>query len=181
RNAVQGASEGAIVGPVATRGGQAVLMVIGRRRALEPDPGETTFELALVALPLPTVATEEQEHEQLVRAETARQRITGCADAEAAAQATPTARYRALGKFVLRGVVPELRPVLADLRPGQTSRPVVAGGIVNVLVVCDRVDALARPPTRDEARQVLFDKRLELLARGYLRDLRRRAFIDVRL
>ncbi len=181
RVAVQGAPDGAVVGPVATRGGQAVIMVVGRRRALEPDPGATTFDLALVALPLPTVTTAEQEQEQLVRAEQVRQRITGCADAEAAAQATPTARYRALGKIVLRGIVPELRAVLADLQVGQTSRPVVAGGIVNVLVVCDRVDAEARLPTRDEARDTLFGQRLDLLARGYLRDLRRRAFIDVRL
>ena len=181
RIAVQGVPEGALVGPVATRGGLAVLAVVGRRRALEPDQDDTLLDLALIALPLPQVSTGEQEQEQLLRAEQARQRVTGCADAEAAAKATPTAQYRPLGEVRLGGVVPSLRGALADLQPGQTSQPVIAGGIVNVLVVCARTEPQSRPPTRDEARQTLYDQRLDLLARGYLRDLRRRAFVDIRL
>lgn len=179
--AVGDAPESAIIGPLATRGGYAILLVVGRRLALEPDAGETRFDLDLVALPLPSVATTEQEAEQMARARTAASQITGCDDAEAAAGRTPTARFRALGQVRLRDMAPELRRAVVDLAVGQVSEPVAAGGIVNVLVVCGRTEPQAAPPDREEVRRAISDQRLELLSRGYLRDLRRSAFVDIRL
>jgi peptidyl-prolyl cis-trans isomerase SurA len=58
---------------------------------------------------------------------------------------------------------------------------VLAAGGVNVLVVCQRTDPSGAQPSRDDIRKRLFDQRLDLVARGYLRDLRRQAFIDIRL
>ncbi|MEX2648263.1 MAG: peptidylprolyl isomerase [Alphaproteobacteria bacterium] len=181
QSAVADAPEGSLVGPVATRGGHTVLLVLGRRKALEPDPGAARLDLELIALPLPDVSTQEQEDEQTRRAEQAAERVTGCDDAEAAAEATPTALHRDLGTFQLRDLVPELRLAAADLAAGDVSRPVIAGGIVNVLIVCSRTDPSGALPSRKEVRDSLLDQRLELIARGYLRDLRRVAFVDIRL
>jgi peptidyl-prolyl cis-trans isomerase SurA len=181
RQAVETAAEGSLVGPLATRGGYAILAVAGRRSSGEADPGDTRLDLELVALPLPTVATAEQEAEQMARATEAAGRITGCDDAETVAEATPTARHRVLGEVRLGNAAPELRKALADLKPGQVSPPITAGGIINVLVVCDRQEAETEAPNRDEVRDVLLNQRTELLSRGYLRDLRRSAFVDVRL
>jgi len=111
----------------------------------------------------------------------AAERVTGCDDAEAAAEATPTALHRDLGTFQLRDLAPELRRAAAELVTDAVSRPVIAGGIINVLVVCSRTDPTATLPSRDEVRESLLDQRLALIARGYLRDLRRVAFVDIRL
>ena len=181
RAAVEPAPAGALVGPVLTRGGYAILAVVGRREAGEADAGDTVLTLELVALAMPTVATQEQEEAQMALARQAASRVTGCDDAEAAAEATPGARHRVIGEFRLGDLVPELQAVARDLGPGDVGPPTVAGGIINILVVCDRVEAEARTPTRDEIRESLLSQRTELASRGYLRDLRRTAFVDVRL
>ena len=46
-------------------------------------------------------------------------------------------------------------------------------------MVCERPDT-AGPP-RDEIRETLLRERVDLHARRYLRDLRRAAFVDVRV
>lgn len=181
RQAVGDAPEGALVGPIAARGGYAILTVVGRRAAGEVDEGDTVLVLELVALALPSIATQEQEDEQMTRAREAAGRISGCDDAEAAASATRGAQHRVIGEFRLGDLVPELRKAVADLGPGQVSAPTVAGGIINILVVCDRIDADSAMPSRDEVRESLLGQRTELMSRGYLRDLRRSAFVDVRL
>jgi len=78
-------------------------------------------------------------------------------------------------------LVPELRTAVADLRPGGVSAPMVAGGVISILVVCDRREPTVTEPTRDEIRESLLSQRTELISHGYLRDLRRSAFLDVRL
>ncbi|MBM3583480.1 MAG: hypothetical protein FJX36_03365 [Alphaproteobacteria bacterium] len=179
--AVGDAPEGALIGPVAARGGYTIMLVVGRRTFGQVDVGDTMLNLELVALPLPTVVSEAEEQEQLARARAAASRITGCDDAEAAAEATPTSRHRVIGDYRLGDLVPELRTAVADLRPGGVSAPMVAGGVISILVVCDRREPTVTEPTRDEIRESLLSQRTELISHGYLRDLRRSAFLDVRL
>ena len=77
---------------------------------------------------------------------------------------------------------PELRQAVMPLAVNQTSNPLdVPEGIV-VVMVCGREDALlAAPPSREQVRRQIEDERRDMLARRYLRDLRRAAFIDVRM
>ena len=48
-------------------------------------------------------------------------------------------------------------------------------------MVWSRVEAEIELPTRDSMRQDISNRRLELQARRYLRDLRRSAFVDFRV
>jgi hypothetical protein len=47
-------------------------------------------------------------------------------------------------------------------------------------MICDRQVAQTGMPTRDQVARSLIALRLDQLARGYLRDLRRAAVIDIR-
>lgn len=48
-------------------------------------------------------------------------------------------------------------------------------------MVCSRKDAKPTMPSRETIRANLEGQRLEMLAQRYLQDLRRQAFIDVRI
>jgi peptidyl-prolyl cis-trans isomerase SurA len=53
-------------------------------------------------------------------------------------------------------------------------------GGVGVIMVCQRTDPPGGLPTRDEISDQLARARLDALARRYLRDLRRSAYVDIR-
>lgn len=53
---------------------------------------------------------------------------------------------------------------------------------VTVLMVCGREESTSVAlPSRDQIRRTIEDERLDMLSRRYLRDLRRAAFIDIRI
>ncbi len=56
-----------------------------------------------------------------------------------------------------------------------------AEGIL-VIMVCDRVESLTfSEPTREQVRRQIEDERMDMLTRRYLRNLRRQAFVDIRI
>lgn len=71
-----------------------------------------------------------------------------------------------------------IRTVVADLPVGKPSEPIVGQGGVIVLLVCLReTDEVSR----EEIERALERERMDLLARRYLRDLRRDANIEIRI
>ena len=71
-------------------------------------------------------------------------------------------------------------PVSA-LQPGQISDPLLGPNGVRILQVRDRRQSQAEPVDRERIRQRLEQEQLERQAARYLRDLRRDAYIDIRL
>jgi peptidyl-prolyl cis-trans isomerase SurA len=52
---------------------------------------------------------------------------------------------------------------------------------IHLFMVCDRIESNSPLPSRDEIRQALTASRADQVARHYLRDLRRTAFVDIRI
>ncbi len=68
-----------------------------------------------------------------------------------------------------------------NLKVGEASPPIQSDTGVVMVMVCKRTDAPSTMPSRDDIADNLTRQRLDLIARRYLRDLRRQAFIDVRV
>jgi peptidyl-prolyl cis-trans isomerase SurA len=66
---------------------------------------------------------------------------------------------------------------------GQASQPILQKNGVGVIMVCEKTAANNNPtvPSRDDVAETLTRQRLDTLARRYMRDLRRTAFVDVRV
>jgi peptidyl-prolyl cis-trans isomerase SurA len=64
---------------------------------------------------------------------------------------------------------------------GQPSQPIVQKNGVGVIMVCDKANPDTTLPSREEVADRLARQRAETLARRYMRDLRRAAFVDVRV
>ena len=86
-----------------------------------------------------------------------------------------------LGELKLGDMPQELSQAVQDLQAMQLSAPLPFGRGFRILMVCSRVEAEVELPTRESMRRDIGNRRLELQARRYLRDLRRTAFVDFRV
>ena len=88
-------------------------------------------------------------------------------------------------------LAPEIRQVVQGLNPSDVSQPFFSneGGhnLMNLLVVCGdrpRVDFVQtrafEMPSREQVQNRMFNQELSVLARRYMRDLRRDAAIEIR-
>ena len=85
--------------------------------------------------------------------------------------------------WVLPGqLAPEVEETLEKMQDGDIAGPVrAAGGYYILQLRGQRSISSDAAPEREEVRRVLLNQRLELLARRYLRDLRRDAFVEIRV
>jgi peptidyl-prolyl cis-trans isomerase SurA len=86
-----------------------------------------------------------------------------------------------LGWLRVGDLPPLFRQEIATLPVGQVSAPLQGPNGIHLLMVCDRREAANNAPERDEIAERLQRERVDRLARRYLRDLRKEAFVEVRL
>lgn len=86
-----------------------------------------------------------------------------------------------LGWVRVASLAPDLRAPVAALQPGQVSDPLLGANGVRILQVRERRQNQTAPVDRARVQQRLEQEQLERQAARYLRDLRRDAYIDIRL
>ncbi len=87
-----------------------------------------------------------------------------------------------LGWVPINAIVPDLRDQIATLAVGQVSDPIVSPAGIHIFRVQEqRTKAADAPADRESVRQTIEQQQLDRQASRYLRDLRREAFIDVRI
>jgi len=161
--------------PIRTFGG---IYIIYLREERQRSFGDATVRLKQVLFSVPQGAPSETVQQAVAGASDARAQIGSCDDVDQVAAAVGSPGSGDLGSLRLNDLPAEIRDVIANLPVGQPSAPVQLSGGIGVLVVCDRQDGAI---DRDKIFESLVDQRLNLLARRYLRDLRRQANIDIRL
>ncbi len=161
--------------PIPTLSGVYIVALRDRRELVA---GEVVADLRQVLFALPAGAGNEAVQQATAQAERARQQIRSCNDAERIALEVSGPGQGNLGSVKLSELPGELRQVVTGLPIGQASAPLRLSGGIGLLVVCDRNDGTVN---RDEVYERLVEQRLGMLARRYLRDLRRQANVDVRL
>ncbi|MGH6899457.1 MAG: peptidylprolyl isomerase [Geminicoccaceae bacterium] len=139
---------------------------------------QAEVRLAQVLLP---VDGQVQLEARRVEAVELRARLTDCTAMVEAAAELNTPDSGELG-WVRVGDLPSLfRQELATLPVGQVSAPLAGPTGIHLLMVCDRREPAAAAPEREEIAERLQRERVDRLARRYLRDLRKAAFVEVRL
>ena len=85
-----------------------------------------------------------------------------------------------LGEAAIADLPDELKDMGRNLPVGQISAPVQVDTGIGIFMVCKRQPAADKSPSRAAVARSLIAARVDDLARGYLRDLRRAAVIDIR-
>jgi peptidyl-prolyl cis-trans isomerase SurA len=69
------------------------------------------------------------------------------------------------------------------LKPGEPSEPILQRTGLGIVMVCSKNTEAAKSgdPTREDVFESLLRQKLDTVSRRYLRDLRRAAYVDVRV
>jgi peptidyl-prolyl cis-trans isomerase SurA len=172
---------GEVSEPIRTVLGYHILKLVNRRILSGTDPLKAKVTLKHVFLPLSPRASAAEVEAQMGIAEAVATSVRDCADMDVLAKEVKSPAGADLGAFNMGELAPVLRKAVVDLKPGVASKPVRLPTGLSVVMVCERIDPPNEIPGRDEISPRLRAQKLEILARRYLRDLRRIAFIETRI
>ena len=174
---------GELSAPIRTGAGYYLLLVLDRRAGSSAGPGDNLVHLVQIVFPLPPQATETMRRAAIAEAQNAKTSAKNCDEMLKIGKEKGSAQLSSEGRLRVDQVAPGMRSVVLALQVGQTSPPIVQKNGVGVIMMCEKAAAPSAPtiPSRDEIAETLLRQRLDTLARRYMRDLRRTAFVDVRV
>ena len=154
-----------------------------RLSAPQVDAGAAGVEVQLSQILFPYDEAASQASAPRLRQEAAslRSELVDCTAMNRIAAERQTPASGDLGWIRIGDMPPEFAQALADLPVGQVSAPLQGPAGVHLVMVCDRRGAVQSAPQRDEIAERLENEQVDRLARRYLRDLRKQAFVDIRL
>ena len=175
---VQNSGVGDVLDPIRTPGGYIILSVSDRRRILTVDPLDTQLQLAQLHLTNDQIENGLTQYLSVV--EPLQTTTTSCESvADIAAQAGVTSRTE-IAPLRLRDLNNDFRLQVENLDVGQTTGVLDAEDGKRVLIVCAKREPEVQEPDFDEVYNQLEQQRLSMMARRYLRDIRRDAIVDYR-
>ncbi len=162
---------------IRTFDGVHIVKLLDRRTVLTADPMKTRLQLAQLIID-DFAANQELVQEKIARAHA---EAESCADMLRLSADFISPQSGDLGELSLGDMPLDLRQAVSQLDAMALSAPLPFGGGFRILMICERDEATIELPSRSDLRQAIGNRRLELQARRYLRDLRRSAFVDVRV
>jgi peptidyl-prolyl cis-trans isomerase SurA len=168
---------GQVSNPIEVDDGYYLLALRDRRLFGSEGQEQMFYEIQRYFAPFEPSATNAAKLAILRRAEQAHKTIASCADVQPAAQRFG-AEATDMGQIPLANIPGPLRPLVEDLEPGEKTEVLTLSDGVLIMVLCDKGVRTIGLPEAEEVRAMLLNRRLDLEARRYLRDLRQNALIE---
>jgi peptidyl-prolyl cis-trans isomerase SurA len=181
---------GRIAGPIRSEGGWYIVLLRDRREpagteavsAPVIDPN-APVPIERLLLPLPPNASEEVTNQAMEFASLAFSSIETCEQVPEIAAQAEGAIHMSLGAVNLETLAPQISERIRATPPGGVVPPFGSQVGIEIFVRCDERIREAIPiviPSRDQVANQLFVQQMTVLARSYMRDLRRDAVIEIR-
>lgn len=178
---VQQLAEGQITRPIQIPGAVVILALVDKRQILTADEDDAVLSLKQLTIPLPKVTSQGEMDAFVQRLQADVQNMGGCGGVSTVAS-TYDAEVTENDSVRLGDLPPALRDVMVQMQVGQTTPPFGSDETaIRMLTLCGREEPqMAQAPNFNNMYQQLQESRVNMLARRYLRDLRRNAIIDYR-
>ena len=173
RPVLQQLQPGQISNPIRVPGGYQIIALIDRRE------GQVVEQLDLIQITLPASRVDALEDPRGALSEAA-DGLTTCEGAQSRFDEIDGAIVTNLGALSANALIPQIREALTGLEPVAASDVLDTAAGLQLFILCDRELTGPGVPSRQEIEQQLISQQLSLLARRWLRDLRRDATVDVR-
>jgi len=170
-----------ITEPIRTRDGYHILLLRDKHAAGQVLSSEPTFDLAQIDLVMLPSASAAEQKTDLANFHRAVAKDSTCDDYERDVRNIPIAHFSRPGLMRPSEMPIEVRGMVEKLHAGQMSDPLVIDQTHRFFVVCSVTEPVNGLPSREEVRKRIENEKLELLSARYLRDLRRAAFIEIRI
>jgi peptidyl-prolyl cis-trans isomerase SurA len=182
---------GDVTPPIRVAGGYYILLLRDKQEPVGtklPQVTQTTtptgtLPLARILLPIGPKPTKDLADRAMQAATTIRSRIRGCERLKDIITKIPGAIYMDLGTMKIADLSAEMQNAVNKTEAGAVTEPMVSSAGVELLVRCDKAvpkETVIVVPTRDQVEQQLYEQQMTVLARRYLRDLRRDADVETR-
>lgn len=178
---------GQVTVPIRGSDGYYIVAIRGKRlsKGLTPPPSQpTTLSLFQVHFALPDKATENDTAAIFETAKAMQGRAKSCKELAPLAKKVGSSLSGDLGTVEFGKLSKSLKTLIGKTPAGKMTEPLATPDGVIILMVCDRNDPVVVDPVKkfkQLTRRRLEGKLLEHFARQHLRDLRRTAFVDMRL
>jgi len=167
---------GQMIGPVRLTGGYYIYLLIDRRPALDPS-GQVAVNLTQVVFPIPEGS---DQAAVIAKAKAATQDAKSCGELSKIGRDVSPDLSGPIGDVKVGDLPAEVRPTILAAKVAVPTDPIAVRNGIGVFMVCSRQGGDSEQE-RDRIADNITRSRLENLARGYLRDLRQVAFIDLRV
>jgi peptidyl-prolyl cis-trans isomerase SurA len=174
---------GAVSNPLRVPGGFSIVTLHGKREIGNDQATVVSIRQAFFAFTsrLDPANPTEQQKQTLEKAKALSSSAKDCPAIEAAAKSINSGRPADPGEVRLDSIPGAgLRQVLDTIPVGRASQPLVAEDGILVVMVCKRETKNFGLPSNDELTERILNDRIELASRQLMRDLQRRALLDVR-
>jgi peptidyl-prolyl cis-trans isomerase SurA len=176
---------GAISNPVRVPGGLSIVTLQAKREIGNEIANVVTLRQGFFPFTAPLTDTQnptEQQRQALLKARSLGGSIKNCDQMEAYAKANnPANRPIDPGEVRVEGVnPPAFRQLLQTIAIGKPTEPLIARDGIAVITVCSREQKNIGEITPAEIRNRLINERVEMLSRQAMRELHRKASIDIR-
>jgi peptidyl-prolyl cis-trans isomerase SurA len=183
--AVAPLKSGELSPPIRTNAGYYLLLVIDRRTGDVGGGGDTgpVYDVVQVVFPLPPNSNDTTKRATAAEAMSVRGSAKNCADMlRIGKEKAP--QLSSEGKISASNITPQLRDLLNKMSVNEVSQPILQRNGIGVIMLCSKeagTAAKSTAPTREEVFDSLLRQKLDTVSRRYLRDLRRAAYVDVRV
>lgn len=171
---------GQIAGPIRTVEGYYIVALRDRQVAGGGDPSKVTVSVAQLTLPVPAQADDKAREAALETVRKVSGAATSCDALEKASKDAGASGGTRLKNVRVSALAPALQRPALTLDINKASEPIRTTDGYVVFMVCERAGG-AKIPTASQIRNQLGRRKINLMSRRYLRDLRRSAFLDVRV
>ena len=168
--------------PIRTLGGYYIITL--RDERLNPGliSNETTLGLSQFHLSIGPDATTEEKTSRKSRLVSMVGKLNSCDEFNKAAATSGSPLSGSLGNVKLSALPPEMSAELKSLSVGSISNPFETGGGIAVIMVCSRDESGNNVESiKKEIEEKILIERVNIAAAGYLRELKRDAFLEIRL
>ena len=183
RNVLKGLTIGEISQPIKTIEGYRIIFLVNKRMIGQNKLTPTRVDLRQIFLPLEAQATRKEFQNRFKLLKTVKANAGDCADFEKLALEIGSTRPATLGTLNVKNLSPLIRETVKKIPVGKISDPLRTTTGVILLMVCNKYGGkpIYNAPKRDLIAERLMQKRLRLMTRRYMHDLRLSAVIDIRL
>ena len=163
--------------PIRTAGGYYIILKRDQRIGAGLSSSTEKLNIRQVFLS----ASTEDKIAIIEKAKTMSSRAKNCSEMETLEAESNSPLSGPLGLVNVLSLPASIRNTVKNLPVGKVSAPISSKDGVMFIMICERIKDSSTDSLRPKIKQTLLNNRLNISAKGYIRDLRQAAFVDIRI